>query len=121
MSGLRVLCCGGRDYASVDHVFAALDALRASNEIALIIHGQARGADYLSGAWAKKRGVPWVEMPANWDAFRKRAGHLRNQAMLDLLAPNYVVAFPGGSGTADMVKIATAAGLTVWQPYGATP
>jgi predicted Rossmann-fold nucleotide-binding protein len=33
-----------------------------------------------------------------------------------LLRPDVVIAFPGGAGTADMVRAATAAGVKVWQP-----
>ena len=36
--------------------------------------------------------------------------------MLDLFAPDGLIAFPGGSGTADMVARARAAGVTVWVP-----
>jgi predicted Rossmann-fold nucleotide-binding protein len=40
-----------------------------------------------------------------WDNFGSRAGAMRNENML-LLAPDLVVAFPGGPGTAHMVRIA---------------
>jgi predicted Rossmann-fold nucleotide-binding protein len=36
--------------------------------------------------------------------------------MLDM-KPDGVVAFPGGDGTADMVRRARAAGVKVWEPY----
>ena len=36
--------------------------------------------------------------------------------MLDY-GPEYVVAFPGGRGTANMIDVAKERGLTVWQPY----
>src|SRR5690606_26793755 len=79
-----------------------LDGLR---EVSLLIHGDARGADRLGGEWAKVRGVQEVKCPANWDAHGKSAGYRRNSAML-LLKPDLVVAFPGGAGTASMVRMA---------------
>lgn len=43
----------------------------------------------------------------------KAAGPIRNQRMLDEGKPDLVVAFPGGRGTADMVRRAKAAGVPV--------
>jgi len=43
---------------------------------------------------------------------KRRAGPERNAAMLGL-GPDLVVAFPGGSGTAGMVRLAKAAGVEV--------
>jgi len=35
-----------------------------------------------------------------------------------LLRPDYCLAMPGGSGTADMKQKASAAGVPVWEPWG---
>lgn len=51
-------------------------------------------------------------MPS-WKDHGKAAGPIRNQLMLDDFKPDLVVAFPGGKGTADMVKKAQDAGVTV--------
>ena len=56
--------------------------------------------------------------PAQWDVYGRRAGPIRNQEMIDEGKPDGVVAFPGGKGTADMVRRAEAAGLKVWFPCG---
>jgi len=37
--------------------------------------------------------------------------------MIDDGKPDGVVAFPGGTGTADMIRRAKKAGLKVWEPY----
>lgn len=50
--------------------------------------------------------------PADWKRFGRAAGVLRNTAML-ADRPELVIAFPGGKGTADMVRKAKAAGLEV--------
>ncbi len=42
--------------------------------------------------------------PADWDKHGKAAGSIRNQLMLYETQPHIVLAFPGGRGTADMVK-----------------
>lgn len=113
---LRVLVCGGRDYADGDAVFRALDRVRAGRGIAILIHGAAPGADDLAGQWAHERGVPILPFPANWRGYGKGAGPIRNRQMLEEGRPDGVVAFPGGRGTADMIRQAEAAGVPVWRP-----
>ena len=112
MGGLRVLVCGGREYSDYGRVCAVLDEINAATPIRAIIHGNARGADLLAHSWALGRKVGGWACPANWSRDGKRAGPLRNQRMLGH-SPDLVVAFPGGKGTADMVKRAALAGVTV--------
>ena len=45
-----------------------------------------------------------VKVDADWAKYGPVAGPIRNQDMLDLHRPKMVIAFPGGKGTADMVK-----------------
>lgn len=117
-TGKRVLVTGGRDFTTRAFLDAALDRYRQEHGVALIIHGGARGADALAGRWAQASGVPFVVMPAHWQAaaLGKAAGPIRNQWMLDLLHPDVVIAFPGGVGTRDMVARARRAGVDVWCP-----
>jgi YspA, cpYpsA-related SLOG family len=115
---LRFIICGGRGYADARSLFKALDVLHAKVGVSLLIHGDAKGADRLAEQWAKKRGVPYRAFPAYWKRDgERRAGPLRNQRMLDEGKAEGVVAFPGGTGTADMVARALRAGLEVWRPY----
>ena len=109
LDGFRVLVCGGRDYDDRDRAFAELDALQP---IRMVIHGNARGADMLAGIWCRHRSVQEVACPAQWSKFGKRAGPMRNEAMLGH-SPDLVLAFPGGAGTADMVRRARRAGVRV--------
>lgn len=110
---LRVLVCGGRDFADRRAVFGALEALNTERGIGCIIHGAARGADSLAGDWATANGVLAECHPADWEAHGKAAGPIRNASMLESSKPDLVVAFPGGRGTADMVARARAAGVEV--------
>lgn len=50
---------------------------------------------------------------ADWEQCGRQAGPLRNARMLAEGRPDAVIAFPGGKGTADMVRKARAAGLPV--------
>jgi hypothetical protein len=67
----------------------------------------------MAGEWADVFGVPFRIFPANWKKHGRAAGPMRNQQMLDEGKPDLVIAFPGGSGTADMVRRAKAAGVPV--------
>lgn len=107
---VTVLVCGGRDFADRDGVFRTLDTINAAaNQITLLVHGGAPGADTLAGEWAKDRGIPCRVYPADWKSHGKAAGPKRNQQMLDEAQPQMVLAFPGGRGTADMVRRARTA------------
>lgn len=119
--GLRILVCGGRDYTDQTVVFGTLDRLRAERGIACIIAGAAAGADRMAADWAHDRRVNLIKYPvspAAWRQHGKAAGPMRNATMLREGKPDAVVAFPGGRGTADMIRQADAAGVTVWRPAG---
>ncbi len=113
----RVLVTGGRDFTDGDFVFRQLALLHLRYGFMILIHGGARGADTLADVWARGAGVQPCKCDALWPYYRARgfykaAGHARNSAML-LLAPQLVVAFPGGSGTANMIEQATHAQIAV--------
>jgi len=67
----------------------------------------------LAQEWAEARGVPCEVYLANWAELGRKAGPIRNQQMLDEGRPTLVVAFPGGRGTADMIRRARSAGVEV--------
>lgn len=110
---MRVLVCGGRNYGETrserEKVYRTLDAM----PIQVVIEGGALGADYVARAWAKLNAVPVETFEADWKQYGKAAGPRRNQQMLEDGKPDVVVAFPGGRGTADMVRRAKTAGVTV--------
>lgn len=113
-----VLVCGGRDYDDEYTLYLALDALHRDPGITEIIQGGARGADALAKAYAKERCILSTTFYANWDAHDKGAGPIRNQKMLDAGKPDFVLAFPGGKGTADMIARARKAGVEVYKIEG---
>jgi hypothetical protein len=74
---------------------------------ALVIHGGAEGADRLAGQAAELRGLHTAVLYPLWKRYGKRAGHLRNAAMLRL-EPDLVLAFSlgtdGTQGTIDAAR-----------------
>jgi|HubBroStandDraft_3_1064219.scaffolds.fasta_scaffold1168525_2 hypothetical protein len=110
---MRILVCGGRDYADASALNEALDSIHREKNVTRLIHGAARGADTLAAAWALSRNIPTGAFPAFWSVHGKAAGFRRNEVMLRLGRPELVVAFPGGKGTAHMVNLARKAGVAV--------
>lgn len=121
---MKVLVCGGRKYSDRDLVYKVLNVIHngVKGGITTIIHGGATGADSIAGDWSvnvlKKEAEVYL---ANWNIhktaagpIRNRAGPIRNRKMLKEGKPDIVVAFPGGSGTSDMIKISVAAGVKVF-------
>lgn len=128
----RLLVTGGRTYSDAVKVYRTLDGLHARLRFTDLIQGGASGADALARDWAITHPeiVRW-ECKAAWrdlshpDAvirvrasdgvrYDAKAGIRRNTRMLEW-KPDIVVAFPGGNGTADMVKQARAAGVAVME------
>lgn len=110
---MKVLVCGGRDFRSPAQVFRALDDLHARMPITELMQGGAAGVDRFAQEWATtKPDIKRYVCKADWGAYGKAAGPMRNQRMIEW-KPDVVVAFPGGRGTADMVKRADSAGIPV--------
>lgn len=111
---MRILVCGGREFDNWGVLCSELDKqLFGRERLVYIIQGGAKGADFLARVWAKFRNCPQEEYPANWKKYGRGAGGIRNQQMLDEGKPDLVVAFPGGTGTADMVRRAKKSGVKV--------
>ncbi len=114
INGQTWLVCGGRafeDYAMFEAAMSDLLALRGCPW--RIVHGDATGVDTMAGEWGKRKAIYVVPCPADWNKHGKAAGPVRNQEMLDKFKPQLVVAFPGGRGTADMVRRAREVGVDV--------
>lgn len=119
---MRLLVCGGRKFADRECLFKVLDAMscdwddeEAKNGITAVIHGNATGADKMAGEWARQNGIEVVVFQAEWHRWGAAAGTIRNQKMLDDGRPDFVVAFPGGNGTADMIRRARLAKIHVFE------
>lgn len=124
MPDLRVLVTGSREFPSEDAVWERLAFVIAENldagDTLTVVHGDCpRGADRFARRWCalpNDEGVTVVEErhPADWNQYGKRAGFLRNQAMVDLGA-DLVLAFPFGEarGTRHCMTAAEKAGLWV--------
>lgn len=119
---MRLLICGGRNWGyTVESCWTEKDVAQWQKALYLIeekvpdyiISGAAKGADELGPMFRIMYGVNGKEYPAKWGDNGKAAGPIRNQQMLDEGKPDMVMAFKGGTGTADMVKRAKKADVPV--------
>lgn len=109
-----VLICGGRNFSDVALLSMTLTKLFRELHVAKVVTGAARGADTLGHAYAKHRGIPATEVKADWSKYGHAAGSRRNQQMLDDHPDiQVVIAFPGGTGTDDMVRRSIRAGVPI--------
>jgi hypothetical protein len=109
---MKILVCGGRDYSDQKTVFTVLNVLSSVHGSLTIIEGGQSGADRLARRWAHEHKAGLITIEADWEGLGRKAGPIRNAEMLKL-KPDAVLAFPGGCGTADMVRRARAAGFSV--------
>lgn len=112
---MKVLVCGGRDYFETATIWETLDNLHKEHSITEVIDGGANGADIRAAEWAIHNGITSTTVPADWEHSGKKAGYLRNVAMAEM-KPDLVVAFPGGRGTAMMIRIAKERNIAVFEP-----
>lgn len=106
----RIIVCGGRSYRDSTMIRRVLRPYAAQNPT--LVHGDAEGADRIAASVAASLGFDVESHPANWKRHGHSAGPIRNAHMASLGA-DLCIAFPGGRGTADMVRRAALQGIPV--------
>ena len=115
---LVIVAGGGRDLLWLPAQIAAVLLARTSGQLVHgLLHGGARGADRTIGRAAFQLGWSVEVLPADWRRHGRAAGPIRNRELLELAisraealssaaapASVLVVAFPGGVGTASLVR-----------------
>lgn len=111
---MKILVTGGRGYSDSDAVSGTLDFYVSLFGDFELINGGATGADYLAREWFRQRySREPITVEADWNTYGLAAGGIRNQKMIDDHNPDVVIAFPGGSGTTDMIGRAEASNIPV--------
>ena len=115
---LVIVVGGGRDLLWLPAQIAAVLLARTSGQLVHgLLHGGARGADRTIGRAAFQLGWSVEVLPADWRRHGRAAGPIRNRELLELAISRaealssaaapvsvLVVAFPGGAGTASLVR-----------------
>lgn len=103
-------------YEAIRMTFLALAATVDDGTQITLIHGDARGADRMSGEIADCMDWKVISMPADWEKYGRAAGPIRNNEMLDM-EPQFLVAFhddlASSKGTKHCVKEALRRGIDV--------
>ena len=122
---MRVLICGNREWTHAAPIVNVLEGLLAfvEDQPLVVIEGCATGADSIAHHWRRAHvDVTHEHYPADWARYRKAAGVIRNQQMLDEGRPDVVWAFhedlTASKGTADMVRRARKAGVPTYVVSG---
>ena len=110
---MKLIVAGGRDYRLTGHDRRLLAVLLRQLGATKVLHGDCRGVDRDAAQVAREQGVEPEPHAAHWRRYGKAAGPMRNGAMVAMA--DGLIAFPGGSGTADVTKKAAAKGLPVWE------
>lgn len=100
---MKLIIAGKRDFYDYEKLKAEVDKLRKSIEIDEIVSGRCSGADKLGERYAREHNIPVKVFPANWDAYGKSAGPIRNRKMA--LYADVLIAFWDGEsrGTKNMI------------------
>lgn len=100
---MKVIVAGPRDFNNHAVVFAILEYYLSNVPDLEIVVGKARGVDTIAEQWARLKGIPVHEFPADWNKYGNSAGPIRNRQMGDFA--DYLIAFDWGSkGTTDMIN-----------------
>ena len=115
----RIIVAGGRDFTDYALLSETLDVIlkRYTLREVQIVSGCCRGADALGERYAREHGIPVVRFPADWQAYGKAAGPIRNRKMAEYASEGegILVAFWDGKsrGTASMIRLAEKYGLQI--------
>ena len=81
MSDVETFYClivGSRSFSDYELFVAKCDLFLRNWGSVVIVSGGARGADALAKRYAVDRGYCYMEFPADWDTYGRRAGYIRN-------------------------------------------
>ncbi|OBS09161.1 hypothetical protein Thpro_021489 [Acidihalobacter prosperus] len=104
---------GGAADNAHSRVYHALYTVHERWPIACVIHAGRSEVDRLAQAWAEQQGIATEVFAADWRRRGFAAGPDCHRRMFELGRPDFLVAFPGGRGTPDLVERARTQGLPV--------
>lgn len=112
---MRILITGSRDWDDANAIaFVMEGAVPLMARDVTVVHGDARGADRIAGAYAEQAGWKVEKHPANWNLYGKKAGFIRNKEMVDLGADICLAFIKNNSRGATMcAQLAREAGIPV--------
>lgn len=84
----KLLVCGSRTITNASWIFSEIEKYISESNLQYsdihIIEGGAKGVDKIAKQFADDRNIPVIEMPADWKAYGRAAGFIRNEQMVRL-------------------------------------
>lgn len=108
---MKLIIAGGRDFTPSTPWYNLVDNVIHNFKITEIVSGGCRGADAFGEEMARRNSIPAVTFKADWNAYGKAAGPIRNKAMAQYA--DAVILLPGGVGTDSMRHEAKSAGIKI--------
>lgn len=79
----RIIIAGGRNFNDYAYFVASIETVINKDDGVEIISGHASGVDSFAEQYAKENGIALKVFPADWKAYGRAAGPIRNRQMLD--------------------------------------
>lgn len=84
----KLLVCGSRTINNSEWIFSEIEKYISESNLQYsdihIIEGEASGVDKISKQFAQSKNIPVIEMKADWKAYGRAAGPIRNEQMVRL-------------------------------------
>ena len=110
---MKLIVAGGRSYRLQP---SDIEKLNNVGNVTELVSGGATGVDSDAEAWAMSRNISITRFIPEWEHFGRAAGPIRNKKMAEYA--DAVILFPGGKGTASMLKEAQIAELVIYDYRG---
>jgi hypothetical protein len=103
---MRLLVSGDRYWKWEDRLIILKEIKKLNPEV--IIHGGARGVDYIAGKVGEHLKIKVIIYPAQWHIYGKAAGTIRNLQMIEEGKPDFILGFhtdiENSKGTKHMMR-----------------
>lgn len=112
---MKTIVAGSRTITNYDFVWSSIAACPWHNDITEIVSGAAQGVDKMGESYARAHpNIKIKRFPAQWDAFGKRAGVMRNKDMAEY-SDGLILIWDGQSkGSKNMLSEAKKRGLRIF-------
>jgi len=103
---MKLIIAGSRTITDIEFLINTLKYFTISkNSIKEIISGGANGVDFLGEYLAKHSEIKLVKFPADWDAYGRSAGYIRNKEMGNYGTALLAIQKDNSRGTQHMIDI----------------
>lgn len=109
----KIIIAGSRTFENYTEARNILNSYLNKNFNYVIISGKCRGADKLGEKYAKEKGFEIIEFPADWEKFGKKAGPIRNEAMIKECDEVFIFWDGRSRGTKNLIELAKRFGKTL--------